>query len=185
MEWCCFVCRTPNLTKFIRYMSRQYLFSLLGDGWHCGRMDGIVEGWMDGWNFGRMDGIVEGWMEFSSGSVWRVAVVQSGEDLANLIRTHWHDHPDHHRHHHCYHHQCDHQQVAGKTMDNFSKMISIQVRTCFCEESQLFWRSFTNICVEPISGRQRGKGNFQLNDFGNCCRVPAEEENGCYLSEYN
>ena len=38
-----------------------------------------------------MDGIVEGWMEFSSGSVWRVAVVQSGEDLANLIRTHWHD----------------------------------------------------------------------------------------------
>ena len=69
-------------------MSRQYLFSLLGDGWHCGRMDGIVEGWMDGWNFGRMDGIVEGWMEFSSGSVLRVAVVQSGEDLANLIRTH-------------------------------------------------------------------------------------------------
>ena len=34
--------------------------------------------------------------------------------------------------------------------------------------SQLFRRSFTNICVEPISGRQRGKGNFQLNDFGNC-----------------
>ena len=81
MEWCCFVCRTPNLTKFIRYMSRQYLFHFLV-------MDGIVEGWMDGWNCGRMDGIVEGWMEFSSGSVWRVAVVQSGEDLANLIRTH-------------------------------------------------------------------------------------------------
>ena len=88
-----------------------------------------------------------------------------GKSYSNPLT--WSDHPDHH-HHHCHHQQCDHQQVAGKTMDNFAKVISIQVRTCFCEESQLFWRSFTNICVEPISGRQRGKGNFQLNDFGNC-----------------
>ena len=78
-----------------------------------------------------MDGIVEGWMEFSSGSVWRVAVVQSGEDLANLIRTHWHDHTDHHHHH------CHHQQVTCKAMDNFAKVISIQVRTFFCESTFL------------------------------------------------
>ena len=56
-------------------------------------MDGILEGWIELWRDGlwmefSMGGIVKGWMEFSSGSVWRVAVVQSGEDLANLIRTH-------------------------------------------------------------------------------------------------
>ena len=144
-------------------------------------VDGIVK---DGlWMEFSMDGIVKGWMEFSSGSVWRVAVVQSGEDLANLIRTHWHDHPGHH-HHQCHHHQCDHQQVAGKMMGSSAKVMSIQVRTFFV--SPLFWRSFTNLYVEPISGHQRGNGNFQLNDFGNyCCWVPPEEENGCYLSEYN
>ena len=121
-------------------------------------MDGMVEGWiwlrMDLW----MDGIVEGWMEFSSGSVWRVAVVQSGEDLANLIRTHWHDHPGHH-HHHCHHQQCD-QQVAGKMMGNFAKVISIQVKTFFVKRVHFSGEVLQIYVLNQFQGIREEKATF-------------------------
>ena len=135
-----------------------YIYNIIFTSWWWRAL------WKDGWNFPLA--AFGGWRLYNQGRIWQILFEPT--DMITLIiiitiviinRSH------------------------VKRWTTSPKWYQSKLGHFFV--SQLFWRSFTNICVEPISGRQRGKGNFQLNDFGNCCRVPAEEENGCYLSEYN